>query len=548
MWAWGLNAEGQLGTGSTVGSSVPVQVGVANDWKQVSAGHRHNLAVKNSGQLWGWGWNEYGQVGNGDYDDVLAPVQCDANSTWKYVCAGKNFSLGRKGDQLHCWGHNQFGVFADATFADKLYPTASATDEVFRMLSATENAVFGIANDNFLFAWGDNSDWGLGDGTQVSRRTAGLTALTEKYIQGTSSLQFSAIIKPDGSLWTTGLNTDGVLGLADTTNRQSFTRVGSANDWILVKAGQPFNVNNIPSSNSSHVFKRRMFALKGNNVLWAWGADLGNSPVRLSTDTDWTDIAVGARHALFLKTDGTIWSYGGNECGQLGLGDKSVHSGINQIGTDYDWCYIYAGPLGSQAIKNDGSLWMWGAMSTGDGSVVTKDAPVRLGSRNDWVKTWQCQNVSYGLVKSGDIFVWGGGVPSTTSTTNTLSRLLGINLSGRVGVEDPTLMTMKSGDGYCYSANISTGFFNTSIVGIDGYLYSLGVHQTTSVAYAATPTKKNYANRGIDKRVIDAFVGYYCNFVISFDNELYVELPSNLATTVGAGISGKIGAYQKVPL
>ena len=65
LWAWGNNSRGQLGNGNTRNSNSPVQVGGDFDWQSVSAGHEHTLAIKEDGGLWAWGRNQYGQCGNG---------------------------------------------------------------------------------------------------------------------------------------------------------------------------------------------------------------------------------------------------------------------------------------------------------------------------------------------------------------------------------------------------------------------------------------------------------------------------------------------------
>src|SRR5687767_11028437 len=61
--AWGQNVEGSLGTGNTTNTSVPVQTLNLSGITAVSAGERHNLALKSDGTVWGWGMNNYGQLG-----------------------------------------------------------------------------------------------------------------------------------------------------------------------------------------------------------------------------------------------------------------------------------------------------------------------------------------------------------------------------------------------------------------------------------------------------------------------------------------------------
>ena len=106
VWAWGDNEFGNLGTGNTTNSLVPVQVhGVANV-VAIAGGRDHSLAVESNGTVWGWGWNQYGQVGNGTKgNNVLSPVQVSGLSGVKMVSAGADHSMALKSDgTVWSWG------------------------------------------------------------------------------------------------------------------------------------------------------------------------------------------------------------------------------------------------------------------------------------------------------------------------------------------------------------------------------------------------------------------------------------------------------------
>ena len=65
LWAWGNNAYGQLGDGTSISKMYPTQIGTATNWSQITCMNDHNLAIKTDGTLWAWGSNNYGQLGNG---------------------------------------------------------------------------------------------------------------------------------------------------------------------------------------------------------------------------------------------------------------------------------------------------------------------------------------------------------------------------------------------------------------------------------------------------------------------------------------------------
>jgi alpha-tubulin suppressor-like RCC1 family protein len=117
-------------------------------------------------------------------------------------------------------------------------------------------------------------------------------------------------------------------------------------------------------------------ALKADGSLWAWGdnwnGQLGlgynynnhNVPTRVGADSDWASVAAGSNHTLAIKADGGIWAWGSNG-GQLGLGDYTNRNVPTRVGADTDWASVAAGQYHTLAIKADGGLWAWGRNNQG---------------------------------------------------------------------------------------------------------------------------------------------------------------------------------------
>lgn len=92
LYAWGRNSSGQLGDGTIIARSSPVQVSVLANWAQVSAGSYHTACVTTSGTLFAWGSNSDGELGQSDTILRSSPVQVGALTNWAQVSGGSSFT------------------------------------------------------------------------------------------------------------------------------------------------------------------------------------------------------------------------------------------------------------------------------------------------------------------------------------------------------------------------------------------------------------------------------------------------------------------------
>ena len=124
VWAWGSNAQGQLG-GTYPSASAPVQIPGLAGVVSISASNVgwHSLAAKSDGTVWAWGYNRNGQLGDGTSVDHSVPVQVLGLSYVKQVAAGVDFSAAEQSDgSVWTWGHNQVGQLGDGTTVDRITP------------------------------------------------------------------------------------------------------------------------------------------------------------------------------------------------------------------------------------------------------------------------------------------------------------------------------------------------------------------------------------------------------------------------------------------
>jgi len=292
LWAWGSNYNGLLlGYDTTTDSDKPVQIGTASDWKHISAGSLHSLAIKTDGSLWAWGDNYYGQLGDDTTTDSDKPVQIGTATDWEFISAGGNRSLATKTDgSLWAWGHS---------LPNKPERKGTATDWEF--ISAGGNHSLAIKTDGSLWTWWEDDHHHTGIGSTPERIG---TATDWKHISVGD--QYFLAIKADGSLWAWEIDEP--------------VQIGTDTDWKYVSAGW-----------------HHTLAIKTNGSLWAWGdnhrGQLGNGttttsdvPVKIGTDTNWDKVFAGLHFSLAIKTNGSLWAWGYNELGQLGDGTNTDRS------------------------------------------------------------------------------------------------------------------------------------------------------------------------------------------------------------------------------
>jgi len=359
LWAWGYNTAfgvGVLGLGDVIDRSSPVQVGSLTTWSKVSSGGLHTLAVKTDGTLWGWGRNSKGYLGLGDTTVRSSPVQVGSLTDWDSVSAGQDHTLAVKTDgTLWAWGNNQNRKLGIGIGDDKSSPVQVQTD----------------------------TDW-----ASCCAASAALGA-------------FSLAIKTNGTIWGWGRNNFGQLGTGNVQQESSPVQIGSSTDWASINAG---------ASDS--------FATKTDGSLWAIGGfnafgDLGqgdtiqrSSPVQIGGLTDWASVSGGSNAALAVKTDGTLWAWGGNGQGYLGDGTTVKRSSPVQIGSLTDWSEVEFRTNHTLALKTNGTLWSWGYNNFGklgsgtSGPGARRSSPVQIGSLTTWTDLGPGTNQSFALKTS----------------------------------------------------------------------------------------------------------------------------------------------------
>ncbi len=114
---------------------------------------------------------------------------------------------------------------------------------------------------------------------------------------------------------------------------------------------------------------------------------------------------------MALKSDGTLWAWGGNDYGQLGDGTTASQDTPTQIGSATTWSAIAAGWSHTVGLKPDGTLWAWGYNANGelgDGTTVNRNTPTQESAEaTNWSAVATGSSHTVGLKSDGTLWAWG---------------------------------------------------------------------------------------------------------------------------------------------
>jgi alpha-tubulin suppressor-like RCC1 family protein len=440
LWGWGSGSNGRLGNAQTTNRSTPVTTFTGGtNWKQVSGGSSHCVAIKTDGTLWTWGYGNLGRLGNGaTTGSISTPVTTFTGGTnWKQVSSGSNYTAAIKTDgTLWTWGWGSNGRLGNNSTTTVSTPVTTFTGGTnWRQVSCGEAYTAAIKTDGTLWTWGYNGQGQLGDNTLGQK----LTPITT-FAGGTNWKQVDCgrlhtlAIKTDGTLWSWGRSAFGALGRVQNFNISTpVTTFAGGTNWAGTATG---GVNELYTVTVSA-------AIKSDGTLWTWGfgtlGELGNNtqgvastPVTtFSGGTNWRQIASGGTAAI--KTDGTLWLWGFQNSGRLGNGAISSLT-VNPITTfagGTNWRMVSTNTLSNftAAIKTDGTLWVWGnnnRATLGDNTTINKSTPVTtFAGGTNWSQVSCGRDYTAAIKTDGTLWTWGynqNGVLGNGYAGNTFSR------------------------------------------------------------------------------------------------------------------------------
>ena len=359
LWVWGLNSSGQSGINSTVQSNTPVTTFAGGTtWKQVSAWSGFSAAIKTDGSLWTWGTKSGGQLGDNTNISRSTPVTTFAGGTdWKQVACGSDSAAAIKTDgSLWTWGRGTSGQLGNNTNTDRSTPvTTFAGGNNWKQVAIGYRFVGAVKTDGTLWMWGANYAPNLGINNTTSRNVPVTTfAGGTDWKQVACGEYHTVAVKTNGTLWTWGDNASGELGINvnGSDRRNPVTTFAGGTTWkqVTAKGGSGRG--------------RASAAIKTDGTLWTWGdssqGTLGTNDYTPNRSTPVTTFAGGTNwkqvslysHASAIKTDGTLWVWGRNDNGGLGINGGGVIVPVTTFAGGTNWKLVSAGNLHTSAITS----------------------------------------------------------------------------------------------------------------------------------------------------------------------------------------------------
>jgi alpha-tubulin suppressor-like RCC1 family protein len=364
-----------------------------------------------------------------------------------------------------------------------------------------------VCNDSTVNAWGYNHNGELGIGDTTSRNTSvpvhgpgnvgflgGIIAIATGG-NPLAGISHSLALKNDGTVWSWGYNLYAQLGTGDTIAR-----------WTPVQVHGPGNVGFLTGITSIAGGGYHSFALKNDGTVWAWGRNnhgqlgvgdtIGRStPVQVSGLTNVIAIAGnGWTHCLALKSDSTVWAWGQNYFGQLGVGDTTDRWLPTQVSGLTGIVAIAEGAGHSLALKKDGTVWAWGYNifgQLGDSTTIDKHSPVKVNNLSGVIAIAGGAAHSLALKNNGTVWTWefnNLGQLGDSTTTDKYTPVQVSAFSGAVAISgggghslamknDGTLWTW----GFNSNGQLGNGTFNGSVVPVQvtGLCSGSGVNEIT---------------------------------------------------------------------
>jgi hypothetical protein len=314
-----------------------------------------------------------------------------------------------------------------------------------------------------------------------------------------------------------GIGDDSIGALSGKANRSDLPRRG-----VISIANKTAKCLAVTKSNSSYIYSAG-YAVLTDGSLWVWGVNyngqlgLGSSasffqPTRVGTDSDWVKVVSVFQNAAFLlKSDGSMWGVGGIAAGRFGNGLASGNYLVpTRLNGSTTWLDVHSANGTStsnhaMAVRSDGTMWAWGSNLSGKNGLNlttgTTGTATQVGGDTDWAKVYCFSTNTLAIKSNGTLWACG--------TNN-----YGFNRNGTISGSQTTFIQIGTDtDWAAISGYLDTGY----ILKTDGRAFFVGNNADGRAAWLTS-----YASTGTAPASLDNGLNYSWKWVEATPDGLYM--------------------------
>lgn len=466
LWCWGWNVAGQVSS-ELANTIVSVPQFVMDGVAAVAAGFETTCARLQIGETLCWGDGSYGQLGNGGYQPNSDQPYVANLADGFAIASGGNFSCALlKYVLVRCWGGNDYGQLGNGTTTAVSVPqTVRSNDEAVAIAAGNAHACL-LVTDGTVRCWGHNNYGQLGNETTENSSTPVVTAV-QSVVGLTLGQSHSCALLQDGGGACWGRNDDGQLGSGNTASSGMPLRVAELTSAIEIAAG------------GNHTC-----ALQQDTTVWCWGRnDQGqlatgepspgiSVPTIVSGLSSVKHIALGNNHSCALSYQGTVWCWGWNQFGQVGMGQVGAEAFVTrpqQITDVSDVVSVSAGGNHTCVLQRSGAVKCWGdnyngqlGMGAVQGAAGVRTASATVVGLDHAVAISAGGAHTCALLRRGDVACWGwnrfgqlgNGVGVAANDVMHPAPVVGLTQAVSVGVGNNHLCAVDAvGTVWCWGDN-----------------------------------------------------------------------------------------------
>ena len=459
LWAWGDNNSGDLGDGTYISRSTPVQVGGEHNWLTVAAGDHFSAAVKKDGSLWLWGTNIKNRYINGQPAIINrnTPLRFGKDNDWSKISAGPaGLAAIRKDGTIWEFGLNVLpGVISNGRLNN---------DKDWKDISVGDSGILALKKDGSL--------WAMGSVVPSDKNTGGLIRVgNDRDFDQIAASYYSVVRKKDKTVWSLKWDTNSnnirldqvveiptstqitgefVSGILDEegsvwkwdTGYDEYEKIDCPEKLTAIDDGGDFGValdeNGIPWTYGTNEWGQRgngssesmfvpnylddttkavkfadwdTYTLRKDGSLSLTNSLRNISDRPLGTETDWSSIEAARGELYALKEDGSLWSYRPGDQAPSGL-PASTASDLEPFQPGTYWKSIKMNDLGNVVgLKKDGTLWFWGSdpwqMILKGSSSSEHYQPIQLGPDSNWQSFSMFNSSILAIKQNGTLWALG---------------------------------------------------------------------------------------------------------------------------------------------